>query len=193
MATPEKLTARDRLLQAAASLFYRDGVSATGIDAITDRAGVAKQSLYNNFKSKADLIAAYLADRHDEWLGLYALRLAAAITPAEKILAVFEAYEDHAEFAYENGFRGCGLLNAASELPAGHAGRAAVRSHKEEVEAILAGHLAEIVPDDALKVERTAAQLSYLLEGAMARAGLEGNSRCLKDAKMMADSLVRSL
>ncbi|MCM5557620.1 TetR/AcrR family transcriptional regulator [Pleomorphomonas sp. JP5] len=193
MATAGKLTARDRLMQAAASLFYRDGVSATGIDAITDRAGVAKQSLYNNFASKADLIAAYLSARHDEWLGLYARRLTAAETPVARILAVFEAYEDHAEFAYENGFRGCGLLNAASELPAGHAGRAAVRRHKEEVEAILAGHLREIVTGDNDRIERTAAQLSYLLEGAMARAGLEGNSRCLKDARMMAESLVTAL
>ncbi|NUS26851.1 MAG: TetR/AcrR family transcriptional regulator, partial [Streptomyces sp.] len=40
--------ARARLLEAAARRFYADGVSATGIDAITAEAGVAKMSLYNN-------------------------------------------------------------------------------------------------------------------------------------------------
>ena len=48
----DKAPARERLLKAAADLFYRDGVGATGIDAITARAGVAKMSLYNNFASK---------------------------------------------------------------------------------------------------------------------------------------------
>ena len=55
----DKLPARERLLRAAAELFYSDGVGATGIDSITARAGVAKMSLYNNFSSKADLVDAY--------------------------------------------------------------------------------------------------------------------------------------
>ena len=66
-----KRPARASLLEAAARLFYADGVAATGIDSITAAAGVAKKSLYNNFASKADLVAAYLAARHEEWLALY--------------------------------------------------------------------------------------------------------------------------
>ena len=54
---------------------------------------------------------------------------------------MFDAYVDHAELWYEHGFRGCGLLNAAAELPVGAPGRAAVRRHKEDVEAIVAEHL----------------------------------------------------
>jgi AcrR family transcriptional regulator len=44
-------SARERLLGAAARLFYANGVAATGIDAIITEAGVAKMSLYNNFAS----------------------------------------------------------------------------------------------------------------------------------------------
>ena len=130
-------SARDRLLSAARVLFYNDGIAATGIDAIVKRAGVAKKSLYNNFASKAELVATYLQIRHEEWLALYANRLQQAASPKERVMAVFLAYEDHAEFAYERGFRGCGLLNAAAELPAGAPGRQAVRGHKEQVESIL--------------------------------------------------------
>lgn len=122
-ATPSSKPARERLLQAAAELFYDAGISATGIDAIIQRAGVAKQSLYNNFASKAELVATYLEHRHAEWLGLYDKRLEKAASPMDGILAIFDAYRDHAEFAYEHGFRGCGLLNAAAELPAGDPGR----------------------------------------------------------------------
>jgi len=186
-------SARTRLLDAAARRFYADGVSATGIDTITAEAGVAKMSLYNNFSSKADLVLAYLDERHEEWLGLYRRRLAEARDPRGGVLAVFDAYADHAAFAYERGFRGCGLLNAAAELPAGHEGRDLVRRHKEEVEALLAGHLGELLPDRPEEARALAEQLSFLLEGAMARAGLEGAGTRVAHARAMAADLLDRL
>ncbi|MGW2829841.1 TetR/AcrR family transcriptional regulator [Streptomyces sp. NPDC001286] len=186
-------SARNRLLAAAARRFYADGVSATGIDTITAEAGVAKMSLYNNFSSKADLVLAYLDERHEEWLGLYRQRLAEARDPRGGVLAVFDAYADHAAFAYERGFRGCGLLNAAAELPAGHEGRDLVRRHKEEVEALLAGHLGELLPDRPEEARALAEQLSFLLEGAMARAGLEGAATRVVRARAMAADLLDRL
>ena len=186
-------SARGKLLQAAAVLFYNDGIAATGIDAITQRAGVAKQSLYNNFASKADLVAAYIDARHAEWLGLYAAREATACGPKEKILAVFDAYEDHAEFAYERGFRGCGLLNAAAELTAEDAGRAAVRRHKLDVDAILRTQLCELLPDRPDRVAILAEHFAYLVEGAMARAGLDGNGERVRHARAIAADMLEAL
>jgi len=116
-------------------------------------------------------------------------RLAITKTPKDAILAVFDAYQDHAEFAYEKGFRGCGLLNAAAEFPANSSGRSSVRQHKEEVEAIVAEHLKKLIPDSQ-RVNYVATQLSFLLEGSMARAGLEGNSRQLLLAKRMAEDIL---
>ena len=186
-------SARDRLLDAAAKLFYNDGIAATGIDAIVKKAGVAKKSLYNNFDSKADLVAAYLQVRHAEWLGLYAQRLAQAATPVERVLAVFDAYTDHAEHAYERGFRGCGLLNAAAELQVGDTGRAAVRQHKEEVEALLLAQVTALLPDQPAQAAQVARHLAFLLEGAMARAGLEGRSDCMRQARPIAAALLEAL
>jgi AcrR family transcriptional regulator len=186
-------TARERLLAAAARRFYADGVSATGIDTITAEAGVAKMSLYNNFSSKADLVNAYLDARHEEWLGLYRRRLSDAGSARDRVLAVFDAYADHAAFAYERGFRGCGLLNAAAELPAGDEGRAVVRGHKEEVESLLAGHLEELLPERPEEAHKVAEHLAFLLEGAMARAGLEGADTRLQHARAMAAELVDQL
>lgn len=185
--------ARNRLLEAAARRFYADGVAATGIDTITAEAGVAKMSLYNNFSSKADLVRAYLDARHEEWLGLYRARLESAQGPRGGVLAVFDAYADHAAFAYERGFRGCGLLNAAAELPAGDEGRAVVRAHKEEVERLIAGHLEELLPDRPDEARTTAEHLAFLLEGAMARAGLEGDGDRLQHARSLAVTLLDRL
>jgi len=189
----DRMPARERLLKAAAELFYAEGVGATGIDAITARAGVAKMSLYNNFASKADLISGYLQNRVTEWQAILAGRLKNAQTPEERILAVFDSYADHAGLAYEWGFRGCGLLNAAAELPVGDAGRAIVASQKEEVEHMFKQYLAQIKPDDASLVAETAQLLSFLIEGAMARAGLEGHDARLKAARKIALSILEQM
>ncbi|MDN8459082.1 TetR/AcrR family transcriptional regulator [Acinetobacter baumannii] len=182
-------TARQKILDAAATLFYNDGITATGINTVTAKADVAKMSLYNNFSSKGELVDAYMAARHQEWLDLYQKRLEKTKTAKEAILAVFDAYQDHAEFAYEKGFRGCGLLNAAAEFPANSSGRNAVRQHKEQVEAIVAEHLNRLLKDSQ-RVSYIASQLSFLLEGSMARAGLEGSSRQLQLARQMAEDVL---
>lgn len=190
---PPRRPAREALIAAASRRFYADGLAGTGIDAITAEAGVAKKSLYNNFASKAELVTAYLSARHEEWLGLYRIRLNRASSPRERVLAVFDAYADHADLAYEHGFRGCGLLNAAAELPAGDPGRSVVRRHKEQVEALLSEHVAELLPHSPEQAGSIARHLAFLLEGSMARAGLEGNDRCIQEARQIAATLIASL
>lgn len=189
MTHTQRTPARDRLLRAAAEEFYASGVAATGIDTIIASAGVAKGSLYNNFASKDALVASYLADRHEEWLGLYETRLAQTESPAERVLAVFDAYADHANSGYREGWRGCGLLNAAAELPVGHPGRLAVRAHKDEVEEILRTHLAGLTTEPA----PVAAHLSLLLEGSMAKSGLEGSDAWVQTARSLAEAILAAL
>ncbi len=188
----QKSTAYDKLLIAARVLFYNYGIAATGIDAVVKRAGVAKKSLYNNFSSKDALIEAYLVARHQEWLDLYQRRAAAATTPQQGVMAVFTAYEDHAEFEYEYAFRGCGLLNAAAELPTGSPGRKAICQHKQQVEDILKQHLSQMT-EDPERSDLLARHFSFLLEGSISRAGLEGNSHCITQAASMAQSLMETL
>jgi AcrR family transcriptional regulator len=187
-------SARERLLAAAAECFYAHGVTGTGIDTITATAGVAKMSLYNNFASKDELVLAYLQERHEEWLALYRARLEATDGRGRQgVAAVFDAYADHANASYVHGFRGCGLLNAAAELPAGAPGREQVRRHKQQVEALLVSHLAEVGALAAERVADLALQLSFMLEGAMARAGLEGRVDLMVRAKDLALVLVDSV
>jgi AcrR family transcriptional regulator len=179
-------SARAKLMAAAAARFYAQGVAATGIDVITADAGVAKMSLYNNFSSKADLVAAYLDQRQEEFRALHRRRveaLPADADPGARALAVFDAYVEHAEAVA--GFRGCGLLNVAGELPTGDPGREAVARDKAEVEQMLRDALAPLDDADAL-----AEHLSLLLEGAMARAGLEGDTARLHRARRLAADLL---
>ncbi len=185
----DRVPARERLLKAAAELFYTDGVAATGIDAITARAGVAKMSLYNNFSSKAELVTAYVDNRCNEWHGLLDARLSTARSGKDRVLAVFDSYVDHAATAYEWGFRGCGLLNAAAELAVGDPARATVAGQKAEVEELFRRYLDEMRPGH-IATDETAEHLSFLLEGAMSRAGLDGHDARLKSARKMAAALL---
>src|SRR5438046_7493088 len=60
----ERVPVRQRILDTASEMFYRDGIRAVGIDAIIARSGVAKMSLYRNFPSKDALVTAWLEERN---------------------------------------------------------------------------------------------------------------------------------
>ncbi|EEH70215.1 MULTISPECIES: TetR/AcrR family transcriptional regulator [Acinetobacter] len=182
-------SAKQKILETASVLFYNDGINNTGINSIIENANVAKMSLYNNFKTKSELVTYYIEARHQEWLALYEKRKATIQSPIEGVLAVFDAYQDHAEFAYENGFRGCGLLNAAAEFPAHSPERLAVKRHKDEVESIVAQHLSQFIADDE-KVKQLSLLLSFLLEGSIVLAGLESSSTKVFAARQMAQTLL---
>lgn len=191
MVQQDSATARERLLDAAARLFYADGIAATGINAITAEAGLARMSLYNNFASKEELMLAYIEARHQEWLLLYRARAGESTDARAGVVAVFDAYIDHAELGYEHGFRGCGLLNAAAELPVGSPGRDAVRRHKEQVESILLEHLQVLTTRE--RAAELAEHCALLLEGGMVRAGLEQQAARLEQAKRIAVGLMGAL
>src|SRR3954469_18328712 len=91
-AREERKTARDRVLETAAELFYRDGIRAVGVDTIITRSGVAKMSLYRNFPSKDDLIVAFLQVRNrlywDRWDNIMASHPGG---PRAQIAALFSA------------------------------------------------------------------------------------------------------
>jgi AcrR family transcriptional regulator len=114
--TEHRASARDRLLDAANELFYAEGIQTVGIDRIIERAGVAKASLYNLFGSKEELVAAYLASRHDRTTSRLTEAIEKVADPRQKILAVFEAQAQQYE---EPDFNGCAFIAASTEAPTG--------------------------------------------------------------------------
>ena len=107
---------RERILEAAAELFYARGVRAVGMSQIIDAAGCGKNLLYRHFPSKADLVAAYLGSQaqHSEQQALDVLARAGD-DPAEKIIALTRYL---AACVADPQFRGCAMRNYVAEFPA---------------------------------------------------------------------------
>lgn len=80
MTTPRRQATRQRLYEAAVTLIAEQGFSATTVDEIAERAGVAKGTVYYNFASKNELFEELL--RHGVGLLTASLRRAADETAA---------------------------------------------------------------------------------------------------------------
>src|ERR1700722_19588865 len=105
---------RDRIVAAAARLFYDEGIRAASVDAIAEKAGVTKKTLYYHFRSKDELIAAYLEARDQPTLALYARWFDETTGSAQdKIRGLFTKF---ARSANTSKWKGCGFLRTTAEL-----------------------------------------------------------------------------
>lgn len=183
-----KPLAADRIRKTAREMFYRDGIRAVGVDAIVNEAGVTKPSLYRSFSSKDELAAAYLRDYDAEfWSRFDAARDAHPGDPRAQILAYLSGLAGR---AVQNGYRGCGLTNAAVEYPdSGHPARAVAVANKAELRKRLAALAKEMgAPDpDAL-----GDGLLLLLEGAFVSSQLFGQGGPAGRVAQMADKLIEA-
>ena len=121
----DKKPVRERILEIAAEMFYRDGIRAVGIDAIIARSGVAKMSLYRNFPSKDALVTAWLEDRNRAfWQRWDRAEASCAGDPRAQLGAILDMV---AARVSHPSWRGCPFLNTATEFPeADHPARAVI-------------------------------------------------------------------
>ncbi len=98
------------------------------------------------------------------------------------MVAVFEAYLSHPALDHD---RGCGFLNGAAELSRDHPGFTVIRAHKQAVRDKLAELLQVDYPNLAGRDELTE-HLFLLLEGAVAQAGIERTTDCVRQAEQIA-------
>jgi AcrR family transcriptional regulator len=153
---------RERILETASELFYRRGVRAVGVDLVVEEAGVAKTSLYRHFRTKDELIAAFLA-REDEYF--WATWDRAAERHQDDAAGELEAHLDWiGERIGRPDYRGCPQLNVAAEFPdRDHPARKVAAAHKRELQRRLDGIAARLGVE---RPDELAGQLSLLINGA---------------------------
>jgi AcrR family transcriptional regulator len=172
--------AGERILATARTLFYREGIHATGVQRLADATHVSKRTLYEHFPSKNQMVEAYLCGIEES--GVPNERaLDKPGTPRNRLLAIFDSRPT-------DRFRGCPFHNAAveaaDEMPGVHA---IVREHKLWFIGRLTETAAQAGATDSYQLGH---QLAVLFEGALALATSLNDTSPLLHARAAAEVLI---
>jgi len=179
-------SARGRLLSAATHLFCKNGINATGIDAIIEEAGTAKTTLYKLFGSKTNLVHAVLESEGKQWREWFIGAIeAGGGEPQAKLARIFPALKS---WFGEERFYGCPFINAVAEHDKDQKQfRAVALKHKKVVLAHIEKLAAEM---GAAEPETLAHQLALLIDGAIVAAMVSRNPAVADTAGLAAGSLL---
>lgn len=181
----DQTPARDRVLDAAADLFYSRGIQAVGIDAVRSASGVSLKRLYQMFPSKDALLIEFLRRRDSRWQQALEAQVNMRTDPHERVVAVFDWL--YGWFS-EPGYRGCAFINAFGELGAISPGVAEqARRHKKAFHDYLTG-----LVDDAGCPAELAQQIALLAEGAIVTSAIFDTPEAAHRARDAAAALMRS-
>ncbi|MFX4293677.1 TetR/AcrR family transcriptional regulator [Streptomyces bohaiensis] len=165
---------RERILATAGELFYAHGMRAISADRVIERVGITKVTFYRHFRTKDDLLVAYLRRRAAHERDAVAGLRSTAGDDLPRALQLL-AHGIGAETC-RPGFRGCPFINAAAEFAEGdHPVRRVVAEHR----AWFVGELRELL--SAAGIERpdaAADQLMMLRDGATV-AGYLGDAEAV--------------
>ena len=177
---------RDKILATASDLFYKQGIRAVGVDLVVEKAGVAKTSLYRHFRTKDDLVVAFLQRMdHDFWKTWDTV----TAQHADDARAELHAQLDWiGERAGQPDYRGCPQLNIAAEFPeVDHPARKLATAHKRELRRrlkVIVERLHCAAPD------ALAGQLAVLINGAFVSTPLYKPGEATMLLQRAADALI---
>jgi AcrR family transcriptional regulator len=176
---------RARILAAASEVFLRRGIHAVGINEVAEAAGASKLTIYKNFGSKDGLVEAVLTDRTRRVRAWHEQAVEQAGTGRDRILAVFDLV---ATWYAEAGFRGCAMMNAATE-DRGHDGapRRLAQDHLTFYRELFRRLLTEAGARDP---ETTARQLVVVLEGATIISAIDRDPGLGAEARVIVETLL---
>lgn len=169
----------DYIAEVAAELFYRDGITAVGVDRIAATAGLTKRTIYKHYRSKDDLIAASL--RHAPLIVFPANG-----APRERILGAFEQL---AAYLATTAYRGCPYVFYTAELTApSHPARRLIERRLAKRRAWFRDRLSEAGVRDPDGVSE---ELDVLFDGALASGAKRGDVTAAHVAVRLARLILR--
>jgi AcrR family transcriptional regulator len=185
LAAGDEESARGRLLNVATRLFCKNGINATGIDAIINEAGTAKTTLYKLFGSKTNLVHAVLESEGRQWREWFIGAMESGGGDAQvKLARMFPALKS---WFGEERFYGCPFINAVGEHDKdAKQFRAIAMRHKKVVLAHIEKLAGEMGAADPVIL---AHQLALLIDGAIVAAMVSRNPGVADTAALAAGSL----
>src|SRR6201981_3674111 len=179
-------SARGRLLSAATHLFCKNGINATGIDAIIEEAGTAKTTLYKLFGSKTNLVHAVLESEGRQWREWFIASLEQGGGDAQtKLSRIFPALK---HWFAEERFYGCPFINAVGEHDKDQKQfRTIAMRHKK----VVLAHIEKLATEmGAANPQMLAHQLALLMDGAIVAAMVSGDPDVADTAALTAGALL---
>jgi AcrR family transcriptional regulator len=174
--------ARGRIVAAALTLFYRDGINATMVEDLVQYAHVSKRTFYQYFSTKVALVQEYLRELDAQRALPHERALAAVDQPARaRLLAMFDGVP-------ETRIRGCPFHNAAVEAA----------DTSAEVDNIVHQHKLTFI-EDLIKActelavanpHELAHQLAVIFEGGLALATSLNDTAPMVYARSAANALI---
>ena len=182
-------TPRQRLLASATELFCKNGINATGVDAIVAGAGTAKTTLYKEFGSKENLVHIVLESEGQKWREWFLTTVESGSADARgRLLRVFSVLK---KWFLQDSFFGCPFINAIAEHDKNDkALRAITLKHKRVVLAYLENLARDL---GSAKPADLAHQIALLMDGAIVAAMVTGNARMADTAGQAAKALIDNL
>ena len=176
---------RERLLSTARTLFRRHGASNVGINDVTQSAGVARMTLYNNFASKEALIEAVYKEFAEETLVALRGMETTGKSEQERIFALIDRFDNDAR---DSDYRGCPLTHASLQAsePEGPI-YALVQAYKRA----LRGHILGLLEDGRADRSELADLILILLDGVVTEAYLKGVEHPASSAKRAIAALLQ--
>lgn len=165
------VAARQRLLDAATDLFYREGIHSVGVDRIIEAAGVTRATMYKQFPGKEGLVLAYLRGEDEGLRALFAQAASVSDDPDTLLELVITGIEQDIR---ERHTRGCPFINAAAEYPDEGPVRELIAEHREWFR----GTLEQLARGAGLtEPQDVAASLVLLRDAALVGGYLDGQDR----------------
>jgi AcrR family transcriptional regulator len=177
---------RERILNTARELFYREGARSVGVDTVVAQSGVAKTSLYRWFPSKDALIAAVIeAEAKDRWSGWDYTAERSPPDPREQLRAQLAGI---AKFVSSPKYRGCPFMNVTVEFADDqHPARLVARGVMEELRRRVRALIDKIgVREPAVVTD----QIVMLVDGAFSGAQVFGKDGPQQLLVRAADALI---
>ena len=177
--------ARERILDTAYDLFARRGIRDVGVDEIVDQASIARATLYRHFKSKDELVLAFLERREERWTfgSLEAEARRRGKTPEGRLLAIFDVFD---EWFRRDDFEACSFVNVLFEMRPTHPlGQASIK-HLANIRGMVEKLAAEA---GLTSVKEFSRSWHILMKGSIV-AATEGDLKAARRAQAMAKKLI---
>lgn len=180
---------RQKIIETATNLFYKNGYNLTGINEIIAEAGIAKATLYSHFKSKEDICIAYLKYKNDTFITEIEKFCTAQKKGKAQLVAIFDFL---LAFFQDSDFNGCWCLRTIAEIPSDNQHiRGEIQGQKKDFLKFIEQLTKDNFPEKSQNsVENLSKQIYLLYESAVAESHLHQDNWPIQTTKELVIQLI---